>query len=116
MGYKQFARVVKKERKRFSRNVEGIRSIDKVPKNNQLAHYNNSGLFFGLKEPLGDDKYVGRFAQDDGHCLTIGFPGCGKTEGPVKATLCTWQDRMIFVDIKGDSGGLISTVLDQAEK
>ena len=95
-----------KERKRFSQNVKGIRNINRVPKNNQLTHYDDSGLFFGLKASLGADKFVGRLAQKDGHCLTVGFPGCGKTEGPVKATLNTWQERMIFVDIKGDSSGL----------
>ena len=106
MGCKKFMKTMEKKRGRFSRNVEGIRSIDKIPKNNRLTHYSSSGLFFGLKESLGTDTFVGKLAKEDGHCLTIGFPGCGKTEGPVKATLKTWKDPIIFVDIKGDGEGL----------
>lgn len=106
MGSKRSKKIMKKERKQFSKSVKGTRNINKVPKDNQLILNKDGGLFFGMKEALGSYRYVGRFVQEDGHCLTIGGPSCGKTEGPVKATLCTWISRLVFIDIKGGSDGL----------
>lgn len=99
-------RAVKRERRQFEKSVKKGHSLENVPAINQLIFNVNDGLNFGIKTSLGGYKHIGRLAQEDGHCMTVGFPGCGKTEGPVKVTLSTWKGRIVFIDIKGDSDGL----------
>ena len=88
--HKKLKKKVRKERKEYSQNTPKARKIGKVPKANRLRLNKDSGVLFGLKKSLGEDIYVGKSAHEDGHILNVGYPGCGKTEGPAKATLSTW--------------------------
>ena len=59
---------------------------------------NISGFVFGKHK----GKYVCMDEKTDGHILTIGGAGSGKTAGVAIPTLMSWQSRVFAIDIKGE--------------
>jgi type IV secretion system protein VirD4 len=73
---------------------------DTIPKILLMDLHEDSGFFIGMKS---DKKgYAGKPAHMDGHILTIGFPGSGKTMAIVIPTMMTWRGSKIIIDVKGN--------------
>lgn len=103
---KKEKKALKKAKRRFQQKMVRVRDISSVPQENQLIFHYNSGICFGLQKELGQFRFVGKPSCSDGHILGCGGPGSGKTDGPVKWTAATWNERLIIIDIKGDGNDL----------
>lgn len=59
---------------------------------------NISGMVFGKVKR----KYVTKKEEIDGHSITIGGAGSGKSTGVAIPTLMSWKSRAFVIDIKGE--------------
>lgn len=62
----------------------------------------DSGVHFGHDFLENHSGYLGKPAEDDGHILIVGGPGCHKTTGIILPTILTWRGTFVAIDIKGD--------------
>lgn len=74
-----------------------------VPEELRLALGVSAGIFFGRKN--GENEYVGKPDSQDGHVLTVGESGRGKTMSIVVPTIGTWKGIEIIIDVKGNLTG-----------
>ena len=82
----------------FLREQSRFREGMVIPRELQLGLYDESGFFFGMTHER--NVYAGKPAHEDGHILTFGMPGSGKTQGIVIPTMMTWKGIQIIVDVK----------------
>ena len=69
---------------------------------NMIVDIEDSGVYMGLETTMGKGYYVGKPAKCDGHILTAGVTGSGKSNILAKSILETWQDIIVSIDIKGE--------------
>jgi type IV secretion system protein VirD4 len=74
-----------------------------VPDCMVLEQHKNSGFHFGRMRGC-KYLYVGKPQAMEGHILTIGETGSGKTSGQLVPTFGTWKGPKIIIDIKANSG------------
>lgn len=82
----------------FSLAFKGKSSVGFVAKFNFDTVKDLSGFVFGKLQ----GKYVTKKEQEDGHMLTIGGAGSGKTSCIAIPTLLSWKERVFAIDIKGE--------------
>lgn len=82
----------------FSLVFKGKKSVGFVAKLNLDTIKDLSGFVFGKLQ----GKYVTKKEQEDGHMLTIGGAGSGKTSCIAIPTLLSWKERVFAIDIKGE--------------
>jgi len=84
----------------FLREQSRFREGVIIPKELQLGLHDESGFFFGMTQY--HNVYAGKPAHEEGHILSFGLPGSGKTHGMLIPTMLTWKGIQIIVDVKGD--------------
>lgn len=77
-------------------------SLENTSESMELSLLDKSGVFFGMLSSQTYPNYVGKDSAVDGHFLTLGGTGSGKTTSLLLNTLMSWHHTLVAIDLKGD--------------
>lgn len=73
-----------------------------IPEELQLDTQTDSGFFLGLEHKHDVRDYMGKSSETDGHVLSVGNTGSGKSSIFAKPSCQTWKNPFVALDIKGE--------------